>query len=70
MGRYIAKRCLYILAVFALLTFLLFSLYRLMPANRAYTDARNELQSLKNSIQDIVSGCLKLLYQFKLCSNM
>ena len=50
MGRYIAKRCLYILAVFALLTFLLFSLYRLMPANRAYTDARNELQSLKNSI--------------------
>lgn len=50
MGRYIAKRCLYILGVFILLTFLLFSLYRLMPANRAYTDAKQELQTLKNSI--------------------
>ncbi|MBR5897356.1 MAG: ABC transporter permease [Lachnospiraceae bacterium] len=50
MGRYIAKRCLYILGVFVLLTFLLFSLYRLMPANRAYTDAKQELQTLKNSI--------------------
>lgn len=50
MGRYIAKRCLYILAVFVLLTFLLFNLYRLMPANRAYTDARTELQGLKNSL--------------------
>ena len=44
MGRYIAKRCLYIMVVFILLTFLLFNLYRLMPANRAYTDARTELQ--------------------------
>ena len=50
MGRYIAKRCLYILVVFVILTFLLFSLYRLMPANRAYTDARAELQALKNSL--------------------
>ena len=29
---------------------LLFSLYRLMPANRAYTDAKQELQTLKGSI--------------------
>ena len=50
MGRYIAKRCLYIFGVFVLLTFLLFSLYRLMPANRAYTDAKQELQTLKGSI--------------------
>ena len=50
MGRYIVKRCLYILAVFALLTFLLFCLYRMMPANRAYTDARTEFQSLKKGI--------------------
>ena len=50
MGRYIAKRCLYIMVVFVLLTFMLFSLYRLMPANRAYTDAKAELQTLKNSI--------------------
>ncbi len=50
MGRYIAKRCLYIMVVFVLLTFMLFSLYRLMPANRAYTDAKAEIQALKNSI--------------------
>ena len=50
MGRYIAKRCLYILGVFILLTFLLFSLYRLLPANRAYTDAKQEMNTLKNSI--------------------
>lgn len=51
MGRYIAKRCVYIFAVFIILTFLLFNLYRLMPANRAYTDARAELQTLKNQIK-------------------
>jgi len=50
MGRYIAKRILYIMVVFVLLTFMLFSLYRLMPANRAYTDAKAEIQALKNSI--------------------
>lgn len=51
MGRYIVKRCFYIFAVFILLTFLLFNLYRLMPANRAYTDAKQEMQTLKNSIK-------------------
>ena len=33
--------------VFFLLTFILFSLYQLMPANRAYTDARAEIQTMK-----------------------
>lgn len=50
MGRYVAKRCFYMLAVFILLTFILFNLYQLMPANRAYTDAKTELNSIKNSI--------------------
>ena len=52
MGRYIAKRCVYMIAVFFILTFLLFCLYRLMPSNRAYTDARTEYQSLKRGLQD------------------
>ena len=47
MGRYIAKRLLYMLFVFLLLTFVLFVLYQMMPANRAYTDARTELQTMK-----------------------
>ncbi len=37
MGRYIVKRLFYMIVVFVLLTFLLFLLYQLMPANRAYT---------------------------------
>ena len=48
MGRYIAKRLLYMIFVFFLLTFILFMLYQLMPANRAYTDAHNEVQTMKN----------------------
>ena len=47
MGRYILKRLIYMALVFFLLTFILFSLYQLMPANRAYTDARTEVQSMK-----------------------
>ncbi len=50
MGRYIVKRLLYMVAVFLLLTFLLFSLYQLMPGNRAYTDAKAEVQQLKNQM--------------------
>lgn len=50
MGRYIVKRLIYMVAVFILLTFLLFLLYQLMPANRAYTDARAEMQGLKKSL--------------------
>lgn len=47
MARYIAKRLVYMVLVFFLLTFILFSLYQLMPANRAYTDARTEIQTMK-----------------------
>lgn len=50
MGRYVVKRCIYMVFVFFILTFMLFSLYRLMPANRAYTDAKAEILLLKNSI--------------------
>ena len=49
MGRYIVKRLVYMLLVFFLLTFILFVIYQMMPANQAYTDAKAELQSLKNS---------------------
>ena len=51
MGRYILKRCIYMMAVFILLTFVLFCLYQLMPANRAYTDAKAEMQGLKNTVK-------------------
>lgn len=47
MGRYILKRLIYMILVFFLLTFVLFSIYQLMPANRAMTDARLELATMK-----------------------
>ena len=47
MGRYIAKRLIYMVIVFFLLTFILFSLYQLMPANRAYTEAKAEILTMK-----------------------
>ena len=47
MARYIVKRLVYLMLVFVLLTYLLFMLYQLMPANRAYTDARTEIQTMK-----------------------
>lgn len=50
MARYIIKRLIYMAAVFLLLTFVLFCLYQMMPANRAYTDAKAELQTMKNSL--------------------
>ena len=47
MARYIVKRWVYLMLVFFLLTYLLFMLYQLMPANRAYTDAKNEIKTMK-----------------------
>ena len=40
------------LLVFFLLTFILFSLYQLMPANRAYTDAKTEIKTMKKLTEE------------------
>ncbi len=50
MGRYIVKRLLYMIAVFLLLTFLLYSLYQLMPGNRAFTDAKTDAAAYKGQL--------------------
>ena len=47
MGRYVVKRVAYMLVVLVLLSFMLYMIYSLVPANRAYTDAKQELQTLK-----------------------
>ena|GEM_PF-11563 len=62
MGRYIAKRLIYMFGIFILLTFILFALYQMMPANRAYTDARTEFQGLKRS-SNVTFEELYLKYQ-------
>lgn len=50
MGKYILKRLGYMFVVFVILSFLMFLIYSLVPSNRAYTDARTDLQAMKNSI--------------------
>ena len=50
MGKYILKRLGYMLVVFIILSFIMFLIYSLVPSNRAYTEAREELQSMKNKI--------------------
>ncbi len=50
MAKYVLKRIGYMLVVLVILSFILFMIYSLVPANRAYTDAQTELKTLKNSI--------------------
>ena len=62
MARYIAKRLVYMIFVFFLLTFILFVLYQMMPANRAYTDARTEIQSMKRLTEEEKATKFEELY--------
>lgn len=50
MARYIAKRIVYMLIMLLVLSFIMFLIYNLMPSNRAYTDARDDLQSMKGKL--------------------
>ena len=62
MARYIVKRLAYMMLVFILLTFILFMLYQLMPANRAYTDARAEIQTMKRLSEEEKATKFEELY--------
>ena len=48
--------------VFFLLTFILYALYQLMPANRAYTDARAEIQTMKKLSEEEKATKFEELY--------
>ncbi len=50
MGKYIVKRMAYMLVVLVILSFLLFLLYNLVPSNRAYTDARADVNAMKSRL--------------------
>lgn len=49
MGKYVVKRIAYMLVVLMILSFVLYMIYSLVPANRAYTDAYTQVQGMKNS---------------------
>lgn len=51
MGKYVLKRIGYMLMVMLILSILMFILYNLVPANRAYTDAKSDMQGMKNTLK-------------------
>ncbi len=63
MGRYILKRLVYMVLVFILLTFILYSFYQLMPSNRAYQDAKNDVSTMKRLSQEEKDSKFKELYE-------
>ncbi len=52
MAKYIAKRILYMFGMVIVLSFIMYLIYNLIPNNRAYTDARAEIQSLKQGMTE------------------
>ncbi len=50
MGKYALKRIGYMLIVLLILSFIMFMIYSLVPANRAYTDAKAQVTAMKNTI--------------------
>ena len=50
MGKYIVKRIAYMLVVLVILSFIMFMIYSMVPANRAYTDANNDIKTYKNTL--------------------
>lgn len=53
MGKYVLKRVMFMVIVLIILSLLMFLIYNLTPNNRAYTDARAEMQGMKNVLQHL-----------------
>ncbi len=51
MGKYIVKRIAYMVVVLLILSFIMYMIYSLVPANRAYTDAFNEVKALSKVLE-------------------
>ncbi len=52
MAKYIVKRIGYMLGMVLVLSFVMYFIYNLIPNNRAYTDARAEIQALKQGMTE------------------
>ena len=45
MGKYVVKRIAYMLVVLVILSVIMYLIYSMVPSNRAYTDATNEVKA-------------------------
>lgn len=55
MGKYVLKRIGYLVIVAIILSFILYMIYSLVPANRAHTDAQAELKTLSKTLASMTS---------------
>ena len=63
MAKYVVKRIAYMLVVLLILSFIMFMIYNLVPSNRAYTDAFNEVKALSKVLSpDEVDAKFEELY--------
>ena len=63
MAKYVVKRIAYMLVVMLILSFIMFMIYNLVPANRAYQDAFNEVKGLSKVLSpDEVDAKFEELY--------
>ena len=63
MAKYIVKRIAYMLVVLLILSFIMFMIYNMVPSNRAYTDAFNEVKGLSKVLSpDEVDAKFEELY--------
>ena len=51
MGKYVLKRIGYMLVVLVILSVLMFLIYNLVPSNRAYTDAKADMVTMKQQLR-------------------
>ncbi len=52
MAKYIVKRLIYMVMMVIVLSFVMYLIYNLIPNNRAYTDAKAEIQTLKQGLTE------------------
>ena len=62
MGKYVIKRIAYMLVVLVILSIVLYMIYSLVPANRAYTDALAEVKAMKNLTPEESQAMFDKLY--------
>ena len=63
MGKYVLKRIGYMLIVLFILSILMFLIYNLLPSNRAYTDARSDMNAMKQMLRDKTDAEKEQIFQ-------
>lgn len=63
MGKYVLKRIGFMLIVMVILSILMFLIYNLLPSNRAYTDARADMTTMKQQLRGKSDAEKELVFQ-------